>query len=216
MEKERLFSYIDYSGTMGPEASNFFSSIIEKHPYFHAARVLYLKSLKESDPSSFEKQLYKGAALLPDRRQLFFVLNPLAKSTSEKFSNEDVLSNSESDSSFVLIEGIQNTNGSLIDITDRPKEFEAPISGYELLEISDQEIANDSPINSEISEKSVELSDNKKTKIKSLTNNDLIEQFITSNPRLKPPQKMPEEQEDISLKSLAEPEDLITEPIAKI
>ncbi len=196
MEKEKFYSYIDSSGTISPEAGDYFRSIVEKHSYFHAARVLYLKSLKASNSSSFEEQLYKGAALLPDRRQLFFVLNPLVKKYVEGSSKE-------SEPSFVLIEGIQNNNGSLVDITEPTIELETSISGYELLEISDQENPNDAL-----------AGDNAESK--SLTNTDLIEQFIKSSPRLKPPQKMPEEQEDISLKSLVEPEDLITEPIAKI
>jgi len=193
MEKGKFYSYINSSGTISPEAGDYFRSIVEKHSYFQAARVLYLKSLKASKSSSFEEQLYKGAALLPDRRQLFFVLNSLVNNGLSK----------ESEPSFVLIEGIQNNNGSLVDITEPTTELETPISGYELLEISDQENPND-----------VLANDNAESK--SLTNTDLIEQFIKSSPRLKPPQKMPEEQEDISLKSLVEPEDLITEPIAKI
>lgn len=47
----------------------------------------------------------------------------------------------------------------------------------------------------------------------------LIEEFIKTNPRIVPkkgPQDIPEEQEDISLESLKEPEDAITEPLAKI
>ncbi|MFP4556565.1 MAG: tetratricopeptide repeat protein [Bacteroidales bacterium] len=47
----------------------------------------------------------------------------------------------------------------------------------------------------------------------------LIEAFIETNPRIVPkqrPEDLPKEQEDISLESLKEPEDAITEPLASI
>jgi hypothetical protein len=217
METGKFYSYIDLSGTMSPEAGDYFGSILKKYPYFSAAQVLFLKNLKVSESKSFEEHLYRCAALLPDRRQLFYILNPLVKSSTKETSSKlDVSASNESESSFVLIEGIQNTNGSLIDISDQTKDFETPISGYELLEIGDQD---NNDVNSNSLEKninSLEALENDSAKPESLTNNDLIEKFIKSSPKLKPPKIMPVEQEDISLKSLSEPEDLITEPIAKI
>jgi len=205
MEKEKFYSCLDSLEMMNAETCNYIATVVEKYPYFHAARVLYLKSLRTNKPTTFEEQLYKGAALLPDRRQLFFVINPLVKS-----ANDISVSSNESEPSFVLIEDSQNINGLLVDISDHSKNIETPILNNELLDIGESESTDDFSI---ISQESEILND---TSSKSLTNDDLIAQFIESNPRLKPPQVVPENQEDISLKSLAEPEDLITEPIAKI
>ena len=208
MEKEKFYSYLDSSEKKSLEASSYLQSIIIKYPYFEPARVLYLKSLKINESNLFEEQLYKNAALLPDRRQLFFILNPANKSTSKEAK---VLPSSyENDSHFVLLDEKQNTNGPLVDISDFTKENDIPISGYELLDITDQEGSNGTLNSSETSEYS--LNNNGQA----LTNDDLIEQFIKATPKLKPPQIIQGEQEDISLKSLEEPEDLITEPIAKI
>ncbi len=210
MEKEKFYSYLNSSEMKSQEASIFFHSIIETYPYFDSARVLYLKSLKVNESPSFEEHLYQNAGLLPDRRQLFFIINPvIQKSTTSQFSHQsaEATSNKETDSTFVLIDdGSQNINGSLVDISDPTKENEIPISGYELLDISDQDNSNGGVTSLGTDSLSPE----------SLTNDDLIEQFIKTNPRLKPPQMIQGEQEDISLKSLEEPEDLITEPIAKI
>ena len=205
MEKEKFYGCLDSLEMMNAETCNYIASVVEKYPYFHAARVLYLKNLRINNRSTFEEQLYKGAALLPDRRQLFFVLNPLVKP-----SNDILVSSNESGSSFILIEDLQNTNGLLVDISDHSKNIETPILNHELLEIGESESTDEFSI---LSQEFENLND---TSSKSLTNDDLIAQFIESNPRLKPPQIVPENQEDILLKSLTEPEDLITEPIAKI
>jgi len=181
MDKEMFYSHID-SSEVSNKSKDFLHSIIEKYPYFNSARVLLLRDIKNIDASSFNDALYKNSGLLPDRRHLFIVLNPLKKEAAAEVSIE-------TDQAFVLIEG--NSVNNLVDISDTPKKNEIPISGYELLEISDQE-GN------------------------STNGNDLIDQFLKSNPRLKPPQQTQSEQEDISLKYVEHPEDLITEQIARI
>jgi hypothetical protein len=206
MEKEKFYSYLDSSDMKGQEASDFFHSIINAYPYFDSARVLFLKSLKVNESPSFEDQLYKNAGLLPDRRQLFFIIHPLSQDLSKHQTSHQrvaTTSNKETDSTFVLIDDdTQSINGSFVDISDSPQEHDVPISGYELLDISEQDNSNGAT--------------GLETDPETTTNDDLIEKFIKSNPRLKPPQMIQGEQEDISLKSLEEPEDLITEPIAKI
>lgn len=202
MEKEKFYGYLDSSGTKNQEAATYFQSLINNYPYFESAKVLYLKSLKVNESSIFEEELYKNAALIPDRRQLFFILNPVSQVKSSSEPVEESFTPKGNDSPFVLIEDGQNTNSSLIDISDSSKEH-IPISGYELLEITEQEgLLN-----------GLQVDDNAQSRI---TNDDLIEQFIKTSPKLKPPLMIQTEQEDISLKSLEEPEDLVTESIAKI
>lgn len=203
MEKEKFYSLLDSSGQKNPEASSYLQTIINSYPYFDAARVLYLKSLKINHLDSFAEELNRNAALLPDRRQLFFVLNPVFSSSEEAAKPKQETAKKGNDSRFELIEG----NGvSLVDITEPSKKMEIPISGYDLLDISDSE--NSANGNYRIEEMDSDS--------KALSNDDLISQFINSNPRIKPPQIIKEEQEDISLKSLQEPDDLVTESIAQI
>jgi len=185
MEKEKFYGFLDSSGVTA-ENTNSLQSIIEKYPYFNSARVLFLRDIKKANPENFNEALSKNSGLLPNRRHLFIVLNPLKKEVQL-----NALSSNESDQSFVLLEESQIPNNSIVDIPDTPKVNEIPISGYELLEINDQEGS-------------------------STNGTDLIDQFLKSNPRIKPPQQSQEEHEDISLKYTEHPEDLVTEPMAKI
>lgn len=204
MEKKKFYSLIDSVGSNNPEVSSSLQVIINSYPYFESARVLYLKDLKINQSVSFAEELNRNAALLPDRRQLFFVLNPLTPASQETVKPKQEKVKKDNDSHFELIDG----NGALlVDITDNTKKSDIPISGYELLDISEHESAIDAS-----SESAEEMGNDSK----SLSNDDLINQFINSNPKIKPPQIMKDEQEDISLKSLEEPEDLFTEPIAQI
>jgi hypothetical protein len=207
MEKEKFYSLIDSIRNKNPEAYSTFQTIITTYPYFDAARVLSLWSLKVNQSDRFQEELNCNAVLLPDRRQLFFVLNPLKSSpviAEPKVENEK----KDSDSHFELIDG----NGTaLVDITDNTKKTDIPISGYDLLDIGE----NDGILNGNSEPKTYSLEEIENDS-KSLSNDDLINQFINSNPRIKPPQIINNDQEDISLKSLEEPEDLVTEPIAQI
>lgn len=213
MEKEKLYSYLDSADAENQDTPSFLQSLVVRYPYFEAGRVLYLKSLRRTNSSSFEEQLYKNAPLIGNRKQLFFILNPSDRITSKEETKPQIVESlsKENDSHFVLLDESQNVSNTLVDISDSTKEQDIPISGYELLEITDQEGLTSSKNESENRE-SIIAEQNENT----LTNDDLIEQFIKTTPRLTPPQLIQGEQEDISLKSSAEPEDLITEPIAKI
>jgi len=185
MEKEKFYGYLDSSGVIA-ENTNSLKSIIEKYPYFNSARVLFLRDIKKTNPENFNEVLSKNSGLLPNRRHLFIVLNPLKKEVQV-----DALNSPESEQSFVLLEESQIPNNNIVDITDTPKANDIPISGYDLLEINDQEGG-------------------------AINGNDLIDQFLKSSPRIKPPQQSQDEQEDISLKYTEHPDDLVTEPMAKI
>lgn len=45
--------------------------LVRRYPYFHAARILYLSALYQSQSASFDVELRRGASLLPDRNALF-------------------------------------------------------------------------------------------------------------------------------------------------
>ncbi len=205
MEKENFYSLIGSLGKNNPEISLSLLDIIKSYPYFDSARVLYLKELKINQPFTFTEELNRNAALLPDRRHLFFVLNPFSLASQELEKQVVEKDENENDSHFELIDG---NGASLVDITDNSKKTDIPLSGYELLDISEQENPN--------TESAIYPLEGSEIDSKSPSNDDLINLFINSNPRIKPPQMVQSEQEDISLKSLEEPEDLVTEPIAQI
>jgi len=49
--------------------------LIEEYPYFHAARILYLKNLAVIHDVRLDKELKKMAVYIPDRRQLYLLIN---------------------------------------------------------------------------------------------------------------------------------------------
>ena len=49
--------------------------MIDEYPYFHAARMLYLKNLSVLQDVRLDKELKKMAVYIPDRRQLYLLIN---------------------------------------------------------------------------------------------------------------------------------------------
>ena len=49
--------------------------MVDDFPYFHAVRMLYLKNLAMLDDVRLEKELKKMSVYVPDRRQLFMLIN---------------------------------------------------------------------------------------------------------------------------------------------
>lgn len=210
MEKEKFYSYLDSADAKNTNSVDFFKSIVVKYPFFHGARILYLKALKENSSASFEEFLKENAGIIPDRRHLFYILNPTPNQISSKeeivaTKPVDIVKNlNDTNPSFILIED-DGANGIVLpDISDQTKDLLIPVSEFDLLEINDHFSATES------------IQDNSNDNGSKSKNNDLIDQFIKTNPRIKPPMIIQGDQEDISLSSLSEPEDLITEPLAKI
>jgi hypothetical protein len=54
--------------------------MVDEFPYFHAVRMLYLKNLAVLDDVRLGKELKKMAVFIPDRRQLFMLINDFNKS----------------------------------------------------------------------------------------------------------------------------------------
>ena len=206
MEKEKFYSYIETPETLKSDSSEFFKVLLGKYPFFQGARVLYLKNLKECGSTSFEEALKKNAGIVSDRRHLFYILHPSTKLTLQEETPTIAKSPKEENGTnapFILIEDVNPNSASLVDISEPSRDLRIPVSSYDLLEISDQQdlnVVNDKDAEQEMSN----------------SNMDLIDNFIKTNPRIKPPQLIQGEQEDISLNSLKEPEDLVTEPLAKI
>jgi len=66
--------YIMNPERLNAEAVEQLRQVVEKHPYFHAARLLYVRGLYQLQSDAFGPELRKAAVLLPDRTQLFELL----------------------------------------------------------------------------------------------------------------------------------------------
>lgn len=75
MEKEEFYKLIENPQLLKNYETRELHSLSVTYPYFHAALILYLKNLKDSENQEFDQALKKAAPLLPDRKQLYRIIN---------------------------------------------------------------------------------------------------------------------------------------------
>ncbi len=93
MDKEKLYNLISNYNNIGKDSAPMLSSIIEKYPYFYAARVLKLMAIKND--SNYNDDVVKTSALSPDRYTLFLKLNPSPASIKNISENIDAITDAE-------------------------------------------------------------------------------------------------------------------------
>lgn len=87
MVTRSISDYLASSRGLGPTAQNHLRQLVERYPYFHAARLLYLRSLYQSHDPSFGIELRKAALYVPSRKVLYQLiegerLNPSMQPTN--------------------------------------------------------------------------------------------------------------------------------------
>ncbi len=83
MQKESFYNLLKNPILLSDkDLSGKFHQITSEFPYFQAALMLRLKSMKESGDPEFEAELNRTASLLPDRKQLYKFLNSAAEQPS--------------------------------------------------------------------------------------------------------------------------------------
>ncbi len=77
--------------------------MVDDFPYFHAVRMLYLKNLAILDDVRLEKELKRMSVYVPDRRQLFMLINDrhFVKSKPEK---QDLAGANKTETVFDVVE----------------------------------------------------------------------------------------------------------------
>lgn len=237
MEKDKLYQYLDSPGALGAESADFFAELTSKYPYFISARVLHLLSLSETSSPEYQSELKVVSSVVPDRRRLFFLLHPASPLSLEGITDDGT---SDPSTETAVTEGhepneetpVNEDQVQPVDINVTPISMvvESLDSPEELLELGDtpnedEESSNQvfldpqlytlevpkSHLNEEDEDDILEQIANAKSDF------DLIDEFIATNPKITPPaQSKSVENEDISLSSLKEPEELISEPLANI
>ncbi len=230
MDKETFFKLLDSAELPNADVESKLHELVIKYPFFHAGRILYLKTLKESNSTIFSYQLHRNASLIPDRKKLFIYIHK-ANSVGER--NDEVLSSEadpvihaekNNDEHFILIDDVGITDNlhekpnsefinkvpadnELLELTDKVSQPGVAEKTYYDPQLYTLEIPNDDS-------KGLEFDQLKKSTLKS--NGDLIEEFINLNPRITPKADLPKENEDISLKSISETDEIISETLAQI
>ena len=68
---KQVIDYIRQPESLDSQALEHLRGIVEKHPYYHAARILMLKTLYQMHDPAFDEQLRKAAIYVPSRKTLF-------------------------------------------------------------------------------------------------------------------------------------------------
>ena len=217
------FTYLlQNSESIDLQQSAMLSEILNEYPYFHTARAIQLKGLHKNNDFKYNKALKKAAAYTVDRKVLFdFITSFSFDNISSK--NYQVLEEIE-----VIdpktIEALQKKIVDKFSFTSKKptEEVTEETKATKILEIGKPiSFKSNEPHSFNewmqlISKKPI-LRD--ESKPQNLSNNHpkfkLIDQFIETNPKIKPVDKnIPNR--DISLESSSEDESIMTETLAKV
>lgn len=212
MEKENFYRLMDPASVIAQETTNQLRDLIVKHPYFQGARVLLLKNLKSISDPNLNTEIQNQAGLIANRQHLYKILNPSKPIASTTYVVDEKVEDTPpakpkaktrkttkaKDTSFILLEGNNHTDAKTINAEANPNNSDTDI--LELISESDNNAINNTN--------------------DSQNSNNLIEAFLIANPKIERP-SMPKpdetfENEDISTNSIAEPEEVASEPLAKI
>ncbi|WP_435414628.1 hypothetical protein [Polaribacter aestuariivivens] len=189
-------------------------SIVEKYPYFQAARALYLKGLKNQDSFKYNNELKITAAFTTDRTVLF----------------DFITSNDFNDKKEDIHQQISNKIFEEKSLTEPKKEIATPSKKVEKLNEKITQIKSElkvgQPIAFNVSESHsfnewLQLSAKKpivREKIKPIKTTfkkeELINKFIESNPKIEP---LPKDKNlVVPVKKNEQNEALMTETLAKV
>jgi tetratricopeptide (TPR) repeat protein len=82
MQKENFYELLENPGFLNNNTLSELQKITEEFPFFQAARLLFLKNLKEINHPDFGSELKKAAPVIPNRKQLFLFLYPKTETLS--------------------------------------------------------------------------------------------------------------------------------------
>jgi len=77
MNRDQFFNYLDFPERLGRESVSELEGLVREYPFFQAARMLYVKNLKNLDNIGFNRELRSAAAYINDRQFLFGLLNDI-------------------------------------------------------------------------------------------------------------------------------------------
>lgn len=248
MDAKTLTYLLEHPGEITAEQTREIEKLLEKAPYFQAARAIRLKGLKEYQEFSYNSALKKTAAYTTDRSILFdfitseeFNQNQIARQIREQEERLKDITVYEPDEvhgkrSIDINEAIRMKQSeservmdpALFERIEKPEVEEEPfeenkeVSSEEELGIGkplefDQKeshsfsewlkLTKAQPIEREESDRPDE-DENRSRKF------ELIEEFISKNPKIKPGKTA--NKVNLAEQSIAAPESLMTETLAKV
>lgn len=84
MKKDDFISYLKHPERLDEKSLPDIKELVQHYPYFQAARMLYIRNLKNTDDLSYHAELKKGAINVPDRVRLEQIMNKAASEKKEQ------------------------------------------------------------------------------------------------------------------------------------
>ncbi len=226
MNKAQFYNYLKYPELLDDRSLGEIEQILAEYPYFQSARLLHIKNLSNQGSISYDRELKRTAVWVTDRRKLFYLLDnrvllPVDFDSKQKTA-ESLLNN------IVTIDF-----SALTQVTSFKTETEPTNTNIELNDELSQLIMSGSAQAStffKVDDK-IDLEDfkntfgkknqtdtpNKKNSPNSETRRkNLIDNFITEQPKITYDEKKPEEKEDLVIEKAVDEPEMITDTLAKI
>jgi len=187
MKRSQFIEYISNPDRLNDQSLLELREVVEQYPFFQAARILLIKNLHLIDHISYNNELKLAAVHISDREKLFFLLN-----------DYDFLTDDENKRKQRNITDTQPENAIQNNIPENVFDYERGSSFYSLNETTT------SAQQDELKQKNEKMS--------------LIDSFLTKQnvEKIKITANDKNENEDFSIKSLEENDDLMTETLANI
>ena len=213
MNKDIFFSLIQSPEQVAVADKSALTDLVRDYPFFHTAHLLLLYNLKRSNSEQYDQQLRESAVHVPDRQVLFNFLynfNVRSKTESKPLAQEPVVEPASI---------IDKTN-ELLEIDDNLPLQYADNESAKVIEFSvSSQRSGDIPYQTQDFELDEEISlsdDDSGINVQSSAF-DLIDKFIEENPvftanRL----DLSDSREDISLSSVEDNEEMVTETLATV
>ncbi|MBL4559568.1 MAG: hypothetical protein COC06_09760 [Bacteroidales bacterium] len=105
MDQSLLQGWIRNSGEMDRNSHRELKNLIDQYPYFQTAHLLLLKTLHDNQSIRFKEELRNSALFIPDRRQLFLLIQDQVKIQSRSVNIEkDIVGKPELVSQSISVE----------------------------------------------------------------------------------------------------------------
>jgi len=186
MKRYQFIEYILHPESLNEQSFTDLKGVVEEYPFFQAARMLWIKNLHLLDHISLNNELKIAAAHISSREKLYFLLNGIV---NEGIENEGIV-NEKIVNEGIENEGIENggkDNSILLD-------YERGSTGYNLMTLPEKEKQSDK--------------DEKMNLIDNFLQKHNIEKIKVDSDNSK--------NEDFSVNSSQENEDLMSETLANI
>jgi hypothetical protein len=112
MDAAKLYRLMEDASLLNKDTLPELQQIVDEYPYFHTARMLYLKNLAVLNDVQFGSELKKTAIYIPDRKMLYMLIEEV-RLMLEEFAPEQPLA---TDDTFALIEQfLEDKSGDIPD-----------------------------------------------------------------------------------------------------